>query len=144
MLNHEVDALIKIPHYSVLHREGRSRRKGGVFILAHEDVACRKLKTLIPLPRLIDGCSCMLYPTKDEQYPVRLTGLYVPPSAEATPELLMGVTQPCNEDRTGQISQLIVGDLNTNTWQGGCSDKYYEWLSQAGLWELSDPDLPTF
>ena len=143
LLNHEADAL-KIPHYSVLHREGHSRRKGGVLILAHENVACRKLETIIPLPRLVDGCSCMLYPTKDERYPIRVTGLYVPPSAEADPELLAEVTQPCVEDRDGQISQLIVGDLNTNTWRGGCSDKYYEWLSEAGLWELSDPDLPTF
>ena len=143
LLNHEADAL-KIPRYSVLHREGHSRQKGGVLILAHGNVACRKLETATPLPRPIDGCSCMLYPTKDDQYPVRLTGIYIPQSAEATPELLAGVTQPCAEDQDGPISQLVIGDHNANTWQGGCSDKYYEWLSEAGLWELSDPDLPTF
>ena len=63
LLNHEADAL-KIPHYSVLHREGHSRRKGGVLILAHGNAACRKLETITPPPRLIDGCSRMLYPTR--------------------------------------------------------------------------------
>ena len=143
LLDDEADALV-IPGYEVLHRDGHSRQKGGVLILVHENIACRKLTGLLPLPRPLDSCSCILYPTKEESYGIRLTGLYVPPSAEATPEMMTKVTQPCAEDAKGKLSQVIIGDLNPNTWKGGHKGRYIEWLSEAGLWELSDPDLPTF
>ena len=39
-----------------------------------------------------------------------------------------------------RLNHIICGDLNPPSWQDG----YEEWIGESGLWELSDPTIPTF
>ena len=102
----------------------------------------------IPKPPLpIDVCSFILYPSKDAGYGIRVTGIYLPPSAEATPAMLSTLTkanyQSCGL-QGGSLSHLILGDLNPNCWKGTKKAGFTEWLMEDGLWELTDPQLATF
>ena len=146
LLNSE-DHGLEIPGYTVLHREGISRHMGGVLILVDTNLACKKITDIQMPPKPIDVCSCIIYPLGREEYQIRVTAIYVPPSAKATPEMLATITGPEHQTQLGELghaSHLIVGDLNPNTWKSESNSKYYEWLAEAGLWELSDPMLPTF
>ena len=139
-------AELQIPGYQVLDRMGNSKHRGGVLILVDTNKSVRKLDEIQALGHQIDACSFLLCPTHEEDCAIQITGVYIPPSSHATPEML----RPLAEDRqcsvNGQdslLSHLIVGDLNPNCWEGDSDEKYKEWLLEAGIWELSDPAVAT-
>ena len=146
MLDDEMDAL-QIPGYELVHKYGVSKFMGGVMILAGPQVNCRKLTSPPLLPAPIDSCSCIVYPKRCEEQQMRLTGIYLPPSAEAIPSMLRTLTKSLDLSSEGglrDLTHLIVGDLNPNTWKHRDKDLYHEWISEEGLWELSHPELPTY
>ena len=115
-------------------------------ILATPQVSRKKLTTPPPLSSPIDACSCLVYPAHTENYQIRLTGIYLPPSAEATPNMLSALTAPIDlspEGGQADLTHLIAGDLNPNTWKRRDKDLYHEWINEVGIWELSRPELPT-
>ena len=57
-------------------------------ILADTETTCRQLNKAPEPSYPIDACAILLYPTDEEAYALRITGIYVPPSAEATPARL--------------------------------------------------------
>ena len=146
LLDNEADALV-IPGYRVMDKEGKSKHKGGVLILADENVACKKTENICRPWVSVDVCSILLYPTGEADYQIRITGVYIPPSAKMDIEGMALITK--DEAQTkgadGQnISHLLVGDFNPNCWRGGGDEKYHEWIDEHGLWELSHPHQATF
>ena len=146
LLDEDAEAL-GFPVYTAARKMGRSRRKEGVLTLANNDISCRKLvgvpKSLPP----IDACSCILYPTEEDTYQIRITGVYVPPSAEARSEMTEAPLERDYHIRgqgSGLASDFLAGDFNPNTWKGGGGKLSHEWLAESGLCELSNPALPTF
>ena len=146
LLDPEVDALA-VPDYLILDKMGSSKHRGGVLILARATAPCRKFTQTTKPPETIDTCSIILYPTGIEDYAIQITGVYIPPSAQATGEQLSLLTQPGCQAFTRQgsaISHLLIGDFNPNCWADKGGMQYQEWLSDLGLWGLSDPSLPTY
>ena len=92
-------------------------------------------------PRPITACSCVLYPTKKGDYPILITGIYMPPGAQARLEMLETVSNQGLQSHDPEIGQL-AHDPNTSV--GGHSQLSHEWLSEAGFRELSNPELPKF
>ena len=146
LLPQEVDALT-IPKYQILDKMGNSKHKGGVMIMAKIGVACTVFKRVKKPPSPIDTCSVLLYPTGREDYVIQITGVYIPPSALITGERLQTLTAPgCRaETEAGRpYSHLLLGDFNPNCWAENASLNYQEWTAEQGLWNLSDPKLPTY
>ena len=146
MLNEEMEAL-KIPGYEVIHKQGTNKQLGGVMIIAAPQMSCKKIEDGPTLPAPIDACSCLVYPTHETGYTICLTGIYVPPSAEATPQMLMPLVAPqkfLQTAATPNPTHLVVGDLNPNSWKRKDCDLYHEWINEAGFIELSHPEHPTY
>ena len=40
-------------------------------------------------------------------------------------------------------SRLLVGDFYQYSWQGKSDEMFQEWMCEGGMWELSDPALPS-
>ena len=137
----------QLPGYELIHKVGSNKQLGEVMIIATPHVSCKKLENVPPPKSPVDACSCLLYPAKTEEYSIRLTGLYVPPSAEATPDMLRALTDPADLTSEGgrrNVTHLIVWDLNPNTWSRRDKTLYHEWIHENGMWELSHPEQPTF
>ena len=116
-------------------------------IIATPQLSCKKVEDGPTLPSPIDVCSCLVYPTHATGYTICLTGIYVPPSAEATPQMLMPLVAPqkfLQTATTPNPTHLVVGDLNPNSWKHKDRDLYHEWISEAGFIEHSHPELPTY
>ena len=145
LLDKEVENC-RIPGYRFLHKDGRYANKGGVAIFLRSRVSGRKLPQAPKPEGDICACSCLIYTGPAADGAVRLTGLYVPPSADATPEMLECLVNPAAQtiDSQGEVlSHLLVGDFNPYTWLGKSDQLYHEWTGENGLWELSDPPLAT-
>ena len=98
-------------------------------------------------PDPIDTCSVLLCPTNAEGYALQITGIYIPPSALATSEQLVSLTDPrCRAAAMegGPLSHLLIGDFNPNCWSEGDSTQFQEWIMEQGMWDLTDPSLPTY
>ena len=146
MLDEEA-AAFTVRDYETVGKAGTSRHRGGVLILAHHTVSFKKLEKIPKPPRPIDICSFLLYPTHTEEWGIRITGIYIPPSAEATPGKLTTITGRDYQSETPRgdtYSHLIIGDVNPNCWKEKPGEKYHEWLAEDGLWELTDPALATY
>ena len=140
--------LIKLDHYNITHWHNRESelnwRCGGVLILTRAGIDC----TLVPqdvLPsRPLSCCSLIVTAIGGCCQPFRLTGIYLPPppTARVKPRDLA----PLLKDHphcywTGQrLTHIICGDLNPPSWREG----FEEWLGEMGVWELSDPTIPTY
>ena len=146
LLNKEVGKLV-IPGYKVVDKAGSSRHKGGVMILVDGHTSVRKPKGLPKPEDAVDACTVLVYPASAEEFALRLTGLYLPPSAEVTQSMLEKVVGPAYQTFNRQgvpASHLIMGDLNPNCSRGGGKQLYLEWVLSNELWELSDPSQATF
>ena len=116
-------------------------------ILVDQSISYARIPGVKKPPRSIDACTFLLYPSKQEDYVLRVTGIYLPPSAEVTPNQLETVTGHKYQTisaKGGEASHLIVGDFNPNCWRRKDKVLYHEWAAGAGLWELSDPKKITF
>ena len=136
-----------IPGYTVLDADGKYTHKGGVMIIADNKISHRSIpENLTRRGREISTCSCLIYPTHSVASVIRVTGVYIPPSADATPDMVQFLTAPHNQVQTQNgeyINHLIVGDFNQHTWKGKTDDLFHEWVGDSGMWELSDPTIPT-
>ena len=125
---------------------GKRTNKGGVLITAALGVACSKVKDLARPHKDIDACSCLLYPYHSVGEVVRISGVYIPPSADATPHMLRALTDLESQSTDSQgnvLSHLLVGDFNQHTWNKKTDELFHEWMGDTGMWELSDPRVPT-
>ena len=99
---------------------GKNENLGGVLITEEENTSCRKLEEVCSPHARIDACAASLFPTGEEEYQLRLTGAYIPPSAEIGEDyprnLAADDCQTGNRDGK-MVSHLIVGDFNPNCWR---------------------------
>ena len=148
-LNAEETKRLVIPGYTMDCKDCREdTAHGGVFIAVKQGVAHKVLpmenRPLLP----INACSMLVYPTGDEDYALRITGVYLPPPPTLTVEPYMLDSLTERESQTnyatgGMVSHLIVGDFNQHSWKGGSDSLYQEWMAETGMWELSDPSMAT-
>ena len=146
LLKPEVDAL-QIPGYRIIDDQGTSKHCGGVLIMAKVTTPCRKVTRTQRPPDPINTCSVLLSPTGLEEYSLQITGIYIPPSALAVGEQLITLTDPgCRETaKSGEpLSHLLIGDFNPNCWRENEGTPYQEWVMEHGLWDLANPNLPTY
>ena len=144
----EADAL-NIPGFRVENSDARPDDiYGGVCILVADSVVCTKLEDVPRPAQPVSACSVLLYPERRGDSCIRITGVYLPPPPTAliTPEWVDPLTNPeaqSRDIRGDMISHLLVGDFNQHSWAGGNDEKYHEWVTGSGAWELSDPEVPT-
>ena len=81
----------EVPGYRVSHTVGRIRRHGGVLLLVKGGVSCVEVDEVARPPRPIDAFPCILHPTAEEGSQLRITGAFVPPTAEAEPEMMESI-----------------------------------------------------
>ena len=115
--------------------------------MADATTGCKKLDEVNKPVDSADACAAALYPTEDEDYQVRLTGLYIPPSAAKTADGLDALANDASQtkDKEGKsLSHLMVGDFNPNCWKGDSDAPFREWVANEGLWELSNPREATY
>ena len=104
--------------------------------------------TLIPqelLPvRPVSCCSMVVEAIGGRCQPFRLTGIYIPPppTTRMTRERIAPLVaeNSFGEWKGQKLGHMICGDLNPPSWR----ETFEEWLSEAGILELSDPQVPTF
>ena len=116
MLDSEMEA-VQIPGYKQVDKMGTSRHRGGILAIASPTIACRKLEGIEKPSHPIDACSFILYPTESEDYQLRITGVYLPPSCEPQAsqlECLVDQQYQTQDPRGGCISHLLIGDFNPN------------------------------
>ena len=145
LLNSEAEDL-QVPGYRVVHCDGCYTNKGGVLILARRRVSCRKLSGAPRPGGEVNACTCLVFPKQYEEEVVRLTGVYVPPSADATPAMLEKVvaSEERTQNKAGVVEDhVLTGDFSQHTWAGRTDDLYHEWTGALGIWALSDPMSPT-
>ena len=138
---------LQIPGYELVHKVGTSKQMGGVTVIATPKISCEKLENA-PLPKSPkDAGSCLLYPTQTEKNQIRVTGLYVPPPAEATPDMLIVLAPSAGLSKEGgrhNLTHLVGGDLNPNSWSRRDRNLYHEWIHETGTWGLSHPEQSTY
>ena len=142
----EMNALV-IPGYTIIDKSGNNVHKGGVMILVDANTKCKKLEVFQKPSEKIDACGAILYPTGDEGYQIRITGIYIPPSIEATAASLKNLVDEkyqISYSNGDMISHLIIGDFNPNSWKRGPEDRYSDWIAEEGLWDLSHPKTATY
>ena len=146
LLRDEVGDDLHAVGYKVPHSGGHHANKGGVAILLRSRVSGRIISDIRKLGGGARACLCLIYPGHAENGVVRLAGIYIPPSADATPHMLAGLGGPRAQTTasTGKVaSHLLVGDFNPYTWKGKSDQLYRKWMGGSGLWEFSDPQIPT-
>ena len=111
-----------------------------------ETVQFFKVEGAIGIEKPANACALLLYPGGTGESKIRITGVY-PPTAQITAEWAEPLTWPGNHSYLksgGLLSQILAGDINQHSWKGDSDVGYDEWVFRAGLWELSDPTLPTY
>ena len=88
--------------------------------------------------QLGDMCasSCWIYPRRNPEEAIRLTGIYIPQSVDATPKMLEALTAPGNQLAMsgGDIpSHIFVSDVNQNSWSGNGGNLFREWMFEKGM-----------
>ena len=124
---------------------GRRTHKGGVLERASMGVSCSKVPGMVGPHPSIDACACLLVPYHTVCEVVRLSGVCVSPSVEATPQMMEALTDPKNQstDSRGYISSHpLVGDFYQHSWKRKNDELFLDWMEDAGKWELSGPNLP--
>ena len=138
---------IKIPGCVLLAHFCRIARGrwigGGVAIMVRTTVTAEELDSGEGDDR-IESCSMYIYPEGRGGTRIKVTGVYITPRNAARLELahLMecsGVRPEDMNDEEASTPHLIMGDLNPPSW----TELLAEWCSEAGMWELGNPKLPT-
>ena len=145
LLDEEAAALLA-PGFRIMDKKGCSKHMGGGLIMVDEHAACKKLSEFQRPRPPADVCSIILYPTGEEDYQIRASGVCIPPSAKMDTEGIKNLSGGAEQtrDRLGNIiSRLLVGDFNPNSWRGECDEQNKEWIVEHELWELLDPSQET-
>ena len=101
----------------------------GVLNMADANTVCKKLKGAMKPVASVDAYAMILCLTGGEEFQLRLTCLFTPPSEEITAEGLAALTNEATQTwyKDGQcISHLTVGDFNPNCCQGGSDALIHE------------------
>ena len=110
-----------IPGYTVVEADGKYTHKGGALIIVSHKISHRPVpEALVRRKQEISACSCLIYPHHRYDVAVRLTGIYIPPSADATGAMVEYLTKPSSQIKSsggGVMNHLLVGDCNQNTWE---------------------------
>ena len=126
LLDSEAEAL-QVSGYEVIGKAGTSKHRGGVLIIAHTSLSIKKLDKAPKPPGPIDTCSFILYPKQQDKDGIRVTGIYLPPSAKAKPGHLATITKAKYQSTNSHgeiLSHLVIGDLNPNCWAGDSNSEY--------------------
>ena len=142
----EVEAF-HINRYTVIAKSCRTdAATGGVFILVSTELDAEEIQNLPKYPPLLSICSLVIYPHETEAGGIRITGVYISPSAKTSASDIEDLTQNRNQTYTKEgelLNHLILGDLNPNSWKGEKDSHYQDWLAEKEVWELTNPILPT-
>ena len=120
-----------------------------MFIAVKETVYFTEVKGAAGLSQPANACTLLIYPTRQTEKEIRITGVYLPqpPTALVTTEWVEPLTDLQNQSYMadgGMVSHLIGGDFNQHTWRGGNDIEYQVWLLNSGMWELSNPERATY
>ena len=142
----EVEAF-SIKRYEAVAKSGRTdAAAGGVMILISTELDAEEIKDIPKYPPHISVCSAIIYPHEIERSGIRITGVYLSPTAKPSAEDLKPLTsqQEQSWNKEGeQLNHLIIGDFNPTSWKGEKGKLFQEWLAENELWELTDPTIPT-
>ena len=141
-------AWVKCPGYNVVAHHCRrtpvgQRIDGGVLILVHVNFTTAKQPKIPRLAPTIESCTTKIFPTENPITALRVTGVYIPPGGVATikMETLKRLSAPGAEENTEEtLPHIIGGDFNTTGWKR----MYEEWLQTEGVFDLVDPQVPTY
>ena len=87
-------------------------------------------------------CSILLYVHDEKIKTLRVTAVYFPPLKSLKMEMVSMLTDPsvAVEEEGEVVGHVLGGDFNDHSWSG----EFEEWISEHGVWVLSDPAAPTF
>ena len=145
LLEHETDKIV-LDTYKKAHESCREfeveQACGGVLIMVKHHVRYRKMDEVPGVALPLNSCSILVFLYARDIPALRVTGAYFPPSARPTTERAAMLTDHRSTAgyRGETIGHLICGDLNHPSWL----TQYEEWVGEAGLMELTNPELGTF
>ena len=139
---------LNVSPYRVVNWHNREnmemQRSGGVLIIARMGIDFTNVpQTRLPVEPL-SCCSVRVHAIDGVGSPFRLTGLYIPPppTAKMNAQFLESLTCDDELDFYGEerLNHIICGDFNPPSW----SEMYDISMAESGLFDLSDPSVPTF
>ena len=145
LLEHEVDWL-RMDTYERANESCREAEVeqscGGVIIMVKTGLRYEKETELPNVRRPLNGCSIIVYPKQVGLAALRVTGVYFTPAARALESEVRMLAGRGSAKMVGgrKIGHLIGGDFNHPSWRPG----YERWISNHGIWTLTDPMVGTF
>ena len=139
---------IDIPGYAIVGnfcRKGLDMRiRGGVLILAQTTLTVDNVYDGQGDGIPIESCAVDLRPTQDPRDAIRITGVYISPNNTKNATLRMlqdcrAAVQGGKRSGDGKQTHLLIGDFNPPSWE----ELMMEWCGEDGLWELTNPNIPT-
>ena len=111
-------------------------------LLAKIGLRYRKVGEMPNVKVPLNGCSILIYMDVEGIPAIRVTGVYFTPAANARVEhvKMLKDKRSVMEIAGQRLGHIIGGGLNPPSWAPG----YEKWISEAGLWTLTDPKLRTF
>ena len=91
----------------------------------------------------IEHCATIIYPNHNANDKLAVVGIYRPPYKEH-PSYKGAIQQMMGMRKKEQITTILIGDLNLNSWLEKEKEEYVDWIEEEQLWELSDPRTPTY
>ena len=140
--------LIQLSHYKIAHWYNRestvNQRCGGVLVLARAGIDVTPIPQELLPARPLSCCSLIVEAIGGCSQPFRLTGVYLPPppTARVTQQNISSLVADHPFCYLGgqRLNHILCGDFNSPSWP----EIFEEWLSESGIWILSDPSTPTF
>ena len=127
---------------SCSHKQGET--KGGVAIFVHTQVPFIRTEHRVAQTKgEIEYCSVVIFPNHNKKEQLVVVGVYRPPDKQHPPydEALEKMLQ---EHKEHNRTTMLLGDFNINDWETNGKGAYTEWILNNDLWELSDPNAPTY
>ena len=129
LLEHETKNFV-LDTYKKAHESCREptaeQACGGVLIMVKQHARYRKVNDMPTVALPLNGCSILVYLYAEDIPAIRITGLYLPPSAKPKVEdvaMLVNAGSAMTY-RGGAVGHLIGGDLNHPSWES----EYEEWI----------------
>ena len=120
------------------------KSKGGVAIFVHTTVpSSKKYDKIVTRPNELEYCAATVYPNHNPRDKLEIVGVYRPPETDH-PSYEEASNQMLRSNREENITTIIIGDLNIHSWDTNEKNGYQRWVENEQLWELSDPQTPTY